>query len=98
MYGIQLFNRIVLGGEPRILRMHLPPPRDPSVEVEASQITLFFHSMKKSTVNRHVHTHLVQKTNGAPFLAQYNMSPVEGSPAKPEDYPHFMSVYVLIPI
>lgn len=25
------------------------------------------------------------------------MSPVEGSPAKPEDYPHFMSVYVFNP-
>lgn len=25
------------------------------------------------------------------------MSPVEGSPAKPEDYPHFMSVYVFDP-
>lgn len=62
------------------------------MEVEGISITSL--SFSSTTVRINYPNTLQQK----PTLAQQTMSPVEGSPAKPEDYPHFMSVYVLIPI
>lgn len=63
------------------------------VEVEGVSVNLFF----PFNIQLHITPiHNLHSKYHATLFLDYRktMSPVEGSPAKPEDYPHFMSMYV----